>query len=74
MSPQYVSKVLKEHPDYRNEKEIRSKIKHIDYIQRKMTNRKLRTEKLKQDNDYELEYLKHLQWQHSIEMSKKYLA
>ena len=28
----------------------------------------------KEKEDYELEYLRHLQWQHSIEMSKRYLV
>ena len=74
VSPQYVSKVLKRHPKYEEEKEIRSKIKYQDYLERKKTNRKLRTENLKGKEDYELEYLRHLQWQHSIEMSKKYLG
>ena len=73
VSPQYVSKVLKGHPKYEQEKEIRSKIKYQEYLERKKTNRKLRTEKLKGKEDYELEYLRHLQWQHSKEMSKKYL-
>lgn len=74
VSPQYVSKVLKGHPKYEQEKEIRSKIKYQEYLERKKTNRKLRTEKLKGKEDYELEYLRHLQWQHSKEMSKKYLG
>lgn len=74
VSPQYVSKVLKGHPKYKQEKEIRSKIKYQEYLERKKTNRKLRTEKLKGKEDYELEYLRHLQWQHSIEMSKRYLG
>ena len=74
VSPQYVSKVLKGHPKYEQEKEIRSKIKYQDHFERKKTNRKLRTENLKGKEDYELEYLRHLQWQHSIEMSKKYLG
>ncbi len=39
-----------------------------------MTNRQLRTKILKEKEDYELEYLRHLQWQHAIEMSKKYLV
>ena len=56
------------------EKEIRSEIKHKNYLERKKTNRKLRTEILKEKENYELEYLRHLQWQHSIEMSKKYLV
>lgn len=37
-----------------------------EYLERKKTNRKLRTEKLKGKEDYELEYLRHLQCQHSI--------
>ncbi len=74
VSPQYVLKVLKGHPKYEQEKEIRSKIKYQDHLERKKTNRKLRTENLKGKEDYELEYLRHLQWQHSIEMSKKYLG
>lgn len=74
VSPQYVSKVLKGYPNYKKEKEIRSEIKHKNYLERKKTNRQLRTKILKEKEDYELEYLRHLQWQHSIEMSKKYLA
>lgn len=73
-SPQYVSKVLKGHPNYKKEKEIRSEIKYKNYLERKKTNRKLRAEILKGKEDYELEYLRHLQWQHSIEMSKRYLV
>ena len=74
VSPQYVSKVLKGHPNYKKEKEIRSETKHKNYLERKKTNRKLRTKILKEKEDYELEYLRHLQYQHSIEMSKKYLV
>ena len=74
VSPQYVSKVLKGHLNYKKEKEIRSEIKHKNYIERKKTNRQLRTKILKEKEDYELEYLRHLQWQHAIEMSKKYLV
>lgn len=74
ISPQYVSKVLKGHPNYKKEKEIRSEIRNKNYLERKKTNRKLRTEILKGKEDYELEYLRHLQWQHSIEMSKRYLV
>lgn len=73
VSPQYVSKVLKGHHNYKKEKEIRSKIKYKNYLERKKTNRQLRTKILKEKEDYELEYLRHLQWQHAIEMSKKYL-
>lgn len=74
ISPAYVSKVLKGQPNYNKEKEIRSKIRYKAYLERKKTNRKLKTEALKKEEDYGLEYLKHLQWQHSIEMSKRYLA
>ena len=74
VSPQYVSKVLKGHPNYEKEKKIRSEIKYKKYLERKKTNRKLRTENLKVKEDYELEYLRHLQWQHAIEMSKRYLV
>ena len=74
ISPQYVSKVLKGHPKYEEEKQIRSKIKHNNYLERKKKNRQLRAEILKAKEIYELEYLKHLQFQHSIEMSKKYLV
>ena len=74
ISPQYVSKVLKGHPKYEEEKQIRSKIKHNNYLERKKKNRQLRAEILKAKENYELEYLKHLQFQHSIEMSKKYLV
>lgn len=55
-------------------KEIRSEIRYKDYLERKKTNRKLRAEILKGKEDYELEYLRHLQWQHAIEMSKRYLV
>lgn len=74
VSPQYVSKVLKGHPRYEEEKKIRSEIKYKNYLQRKKTNRKLRTESMKGKQDYQLEYLRHLQWQHAIEMSKRYLV
>lgn len=74
VSPQYITKVLKGHPNYEKEKKIRSEIKHKDYLERKKTNRQLRAENLKGKQDYELEYLRHLQWQHSIEMSKRYLV
>ena len=74
ISPQYVSKVLKGHPKYEEEKQIRSKIKHNNYLERKKKNRQLRAEILKAKENYELEYLKHLQFQHSVEMSKKYLV
>ena len=74
VSPQYVSKVLKGHPDYENEKQIRSEIKYKNYLKRKKTNRKLRTRILKAQEDYELEYIRHLQYQHAIEMSKRYLV
>lgn len=74
ISPQYVSKVLKGHPKYEKEKQIRSEIKHKNYLERKKKNRQLRAEILKAKENYELEYLKHLQFQHSIEMSKKYLV
>ena len=74
VSPQYVSKVLKGHPNYEKEKEKRSEVRYRDYLDRKKTNRKLRAEVLKGKEDYELEYLRHLQWQHSIEMSRRYLS
>ena len=74
ISPQYVSKVLKGHPKYAEEKQIRSKLTHNNYLERKKKNRQLRAEILKAKENYELEYLKHLQFQHSIEMSKKYLV
>ena len=74
VSPQYVSKVLKGHPNYKKEKEIRSKIKYKNYLERKKTNRQLRTKIVKEKEDHEIEYLRHLQWQHAIEMSKKYLV
>ncbi len=44
VSRQYVSKVLKGHPNYKKEKEIRSEIKHKNYLERKKKNRKLRAE------------------------------
>ena len=44
ISPQYVSKVLKGHPKYEEEKQIRSKIKHNNYLERKKKNRQLRAE------------------------------
>lgn len=74
VSPQYISKVLKGHPNYAGEKKIRSDIKYKSYLERKKTNRQLRTKEVKEKENYELEYLKHLQWQHAIEMSKRYLA
>lgn len=74
MSPQYVSKVLKGHPSFEKEKKIRSEIKHKNYLERKKTNRKLIAKVLKEKEDYEIEYLRHLQWQHSMEMSKRYLV
>ncbi len=74
VSPQYITKVLKGHPNYEKEKKVRSEIKHKDYLERKKTNRQLRAENLKGKQDYEIEYLRHLQWQHSIEMSKRYLV
>lgn len=74
ISPQYVSKVLKGHPKYEKEKQIRSEIKYKNYLKRKKKNRQLRAEILKAKENYELEYLRHLQFQHSIEMSKKYLV
>lgn len=37
VSAQYVSKVLKEHPEYNKEKQIRSEIKHKNYLERKQT-------------------------------------
>ena len=74
VSPQYVSKVLKGYPNYKKEKEIRSEIKHKNYLERKKTTRQLRTKILKEKKDYELEYLRHLEWQHAIEMSKKDLV
>ena len=49
-------------------------IKHKNYLERKKTTRQLRTKILKEKEYYELEYLRHLQWQHAIEMSKKYLV
>ena len=74
VSPQYVSKVLKEHPNYNKQKKIRSDIKHKSYLERKKKNRQLRTKKVEEKENYELEYLRHLQWQHAIVMSKRYLA
>ncbi len=74
VSPQYITKVLKGHPNYEKEKKVRSEIKHKDYLERKKTNRQLRAENLKGKQDYEIEYLRHLQWKHSIEMSKRYLV
>lgn len=62
VSPQYVSKILKGHPNYKIEKEIRSKIRYKNYLERKKTNRQLRTKILKEKEDYELEYLRHQQW------------
>ena len=72
ISPQYVSKVLKGHPKYEMEKKIRSEERYKKYLERKKKNRQLRAENLK--GEHELEYLKHLQFQHSIEMSKRYLV
>ena len=73
ISPTYVSKVLKGHLNYEKEKEKRSNIRHKNYLERKKTNRKLKAQVLKGREDYELEYLRHLQWQHAVEMSKRYL-
>ena len=73
VSPQYVSKVLKGHHNYEKEKERRSEIRYRDYLDRKKIARQLRAEVLKEKEDYELEYLRYLQWQHSIEMSRRYL-
>ena len=74
ISPQYVSKVLKGQPNYNKQKEIRSDIKHKSYLERKKTNRQLRAKEVKEKENCDLEYLRHLQWQHAIEMSKRYLA
>ncbi len=74
VSPQYVSKILKGHPNYAKEKERRSKVTYNEYLARKKNNRKLKEENMKGSNDYVLEYLRHLQFQHSMEMSKKYLG
>jgi len=74
VSLQYVSKILNGHPNYKREKKIRSEIKNKNYLERKKTNRQLRAEILKRKEDYEIEYLRHLQWQHAIEMSKRYLS
>lgn len=74
VSPAYVSKVLKGHPNYEREKEIRSRIRYEEYLERKKNNRKLKQEEMKGSKDYALEYLRHLQWQHSIEMSRRYLS
>ena len=74
VSSQYISKFLKEHTNYNKQKKIRSDIKHKSYLERKKTNRQLRTKKVEEKENYELEYLRHLQWQHAIEMSKRYLA
>ena len=74
MSLQYVSKILNGHPNYKREKKIRSEIKNKNYLERKKTTRQLRAEILKRKEDYEIEYLRHLQWQHAIEMSKRYLS
>ena len=67
-------KSVKRTPKYEKEKQIKSEIKHKNYLERKKKNRKLRAEILKEKEKNELEYLKHLQFQHSIEMSKKYLV
>ena len=74
ISSAYVTKTLKEHPNYEKEKEKRSRLKQKKYLERKKTNRKLKTQILKGREDYELEYLRHLQWQHAVEMSKRYLV
>ena len=52
ISPQYVSKVLKGYPNYKKEKEKKSEIKHKNYLERKKTNRKLRTKILKDKENY----------------------
>ena len=72
ISPQYVSKVLKGHPKYERENKISSEERYKEYLERKKKNRQLRAENLK--GEHELEYLKLLQFQHSIEMSKRYLV
>ena len=74
ISSVYVTKVLKGHPNYEKEKEKRSRLKHKKYLERRKTNRKLKTQILKGREDYELECLRHLQWQHVVEMSKRYLV
>lgn len=74
ISPAYVTKVLKGHPNYEKEKEKRSRLRHKKYYERKKTNRKLKAQVLKGREDYELDHIRHLQWQHAIEMSKRYLV
>ena len=73
ISPLYVTKILKRHPDYEFKKERRSKIRYKEYLTRKKEKRKLK-EKEKGKDDNAIEYLRHLQYQNSIEMSKRYLA
>lgn len=74
ISPAYVTKVLKRYPNYEKEKRKRSKIKYKNYLERKKTKRKLKAQVLKGGEDYELKHLRYLQWQHAIEMSKRYLV
>ncbi len=74
ISSAYVTKVLKGHPNYEKEKRKRSKINYKNYLERKKTRRKLKAQILKGREDYELDHIRHLQWQHAIEMSKKYLV
>lgn len=73
ISPAYVTKILKRHPYYEFEKGRRSKIRYKEYLARKKEKRKLK-EKEKGKDDNVIEYLRHLQYQNSIEMSKRYLA
>ena len=47
VSPAYVSKVLKGHPNYEKEKETRSRVRYEEYLERKKNNRKLKQEEMK---------------------------
>lgn len=73
------TKWLKE--SIKNERNTKSQIfkgiRSVDYYFTRGGNQSKQwkaTENLKVKEDYELEYLRHLQWQHAIEMSKRYLV
>lgn len=69
-SVQYISKVLRTNHKYFEEKQRRKEINNKNYLERKKMNRKKQKARIEEDNT--IMYLRHLQWQHSIEMSKRY--
>ena len=71
-SVQYISKILRTNPKYFDEKQRRIEINNKNYLDRKEMNRKKQKAIIKEDNT--ILYLRHLQWQHSIEMSKRYIV